>query len=241
MNIGNDNGLIALICVGFFAIVVVVLLVLSGISTKKRRQALAGVISQTGFTPQAQPDADFMAALAALYAPSKIAKVSNLARKLFGDENYYLFDVTSITPSYSSNSTSSSNVEYSNVGILSPHLDLPPFMLMMRVAAPGRLGGMLDNLLVMGAANNGFHELTGVTTAFQINYMLFVKDDVSAREVFTDPVLDRIALLDRVVARGEGRLLIFNRFEVRTSGKLDANGMAQQVTTARQLCDLLVK
>lgn len=242
MNIsfGNGDGSFGLICFGSIVLVVAVFLVVSAISAKNRKKKMLGMIGQLGFTSQPQPDADFTAALAALYAPSRVQKVSNLARKLFGDENYYLFDVTTLTPQTSSESAGSSSTEYSNVGILSPHLNLPPFLLMQRMSAPGKLGGMIDNLLVFGAMNAGFHELKQVTTAFQLNYMLFIKDDARAAEVFTDQVLDRIAMLDHVIARGEGRLLVFNRFEVRNNGKLDENGLAQQVQLARQLCDMLV-
>jgi hypothetical protein len=234
----GDNDL-GMICFGLFFLVLIVLVIFAVLSNRKRKQKLQGLVSQLGFTPQAKEDLELSSALSMAYAPTSIQKINNLAGKVFGDERYYIFDITTISQSYGNRNSSSSNVEYNNVAVLSPHLNLPAFMLMQHMSAPGKLGGMIDNLLVSAAMSAGFHELQDVTTAFHLNYMLFVKDDARARLVFTDKVLDRIAMLDGAIARGDGRLLIFNRFNLRNNGKLDEMILAQQVDLARQMCGWL--
>jgi hypothetical protein len=241
IQIGNGNGSGGLIAVILFAVLMVVLIVIGVTYSRRRKKRLQESYARLGFTPQAQPDADFMAALITAYAPARVRKVSNLARKSFLDERYYLFDVTTNSPGYGSNSSDSSNLEYSNVGILSPGLALPSFMLITHIAAPGRISGLLDNMITAGAMSAGFYKMQGTPTAFDLNYMLFVKDEIRAREVFTDQVLNRIAMLDSVVARGEGRLLVFNRFKTRSGGKADDTVLAQQVDEARQMCEWLTE
>lgn len=241
IQIGNGNGSGGLIAVILFAVLMVVLIVIGVSYSKRRKKRLLEIYSRLGFTLQAQPDADFMLALSAVYAPDRARKVSNLARKSFLDERYYLFDLTTSPSGYRSGSSESSNVEYSNVGIFSPGLSLPSFMLITHIAAPGRIGGMLDNMITAGAMSAGFYKMQGAPTAFDLNYMLFVKDEIRAREVFSDQVLNRIAMLDSVVARGEGKLLIFNRFTIRNGGKVSDTMLAQQVDEARQMCEWLTE
>jgi hypothetical protein len=238
---GNDNGMIALICVGGFVFAICVILLLSAIQTGKRRKGFAAAMSSLGFVPQQKADIELLAKLQAVYAPARVAKVSNLATRLVGDEHYYLFDCSYITPSTYSNQPASSATEYNNVAVLSPHLDLPPFILLCRMKAPGALAGLADRVLTMGAASAGFKEYLEVPTVFQMNYMLFVNDDPRVKEAFTDTLLNKIGLMDSVVGRGAGQLLIVNRFNLRASSKLDEGKLSEQVNLARQMTDMLVK
>jgi hypothetical protein len=238
---GNDNGMIALLCVGGFFVIICFFLLLSAFQAQKRKKGFTAAVAQLGFTPQPQADADLLSQLGQLYAPAKVNKVKNTAVRLLGDEKTYLFDITYTSPRYSSSSSSSMTTEFNNVAVYSPHLDLPPFILMNKMKMPGALEGMAEGVLTYAAANAGFKEYTDAPTVFQMNYMLFVKDDPHTSTAFTDELLNRIGLLDGIVARGEDHLLVINRFDLRGSSKLDEVKLSEMVTLARQFCDWLVK
>ncbi|MCX5657399.1 MAG: hypothetical protein NTZ48_04140, partial [Candidatus Omnitrophica bacterium] len=149
------------------------------------------------------------------------------------------FDCTTSNQSNSSGSTSSADSEYHNVAILSPHLDLPSFLLITRISAPGPFGGMLDSLIASGATRAGFIEWQSVPPDFDLKYMLYIKENPRVEKVFTEQVLSSIAKTEHVVARGNGRLLVFNHFDSRRGGKVEANVLADLIQQARQFCDWL--
>lgn len=242
MPTNDGNGLIALICVGGFFLVFLIILVLSVIQKQKRKAAFGIVVTQLGFRAQPQADAEFLSHLQKLYEPAQVKKVSNVAVKLVGDERYFLFDITYTSTRMSSNDSEPSiNTENNNVAVLSPYLDLPPFILMNRIKAPGALAGMADGVLSYAASAAGFREYKEVPTVFEMNYMLFIKDDPRLETAFSDQLLNQLGLLDGVVGRGLDKLLVLNRFDLRGSNKLDAVKMAEQVTLLRQVTDWLVK
>jgi hypothetical protein len=237
----SNNGIIALICVGGFVLVIGSLILFSAFQAQKRKKGFAEVVLQLGFKPLLQVDVELLALLQQMYAPSKVNKVRNLAVKPVGDERYFLFDITYTSPQYSSENSTSTTTEYNNVAIISQYLDLPPFILMTRIKAPGGLGGMADNMLVYAASRAGFTEYKETPTVFEMNYMLFVKDDPRVKTAFTEQLLSQMGMLESVVGRGEGKLLLLNRFDLRGSNKLDAVTLAEQVTLLRQVTDWLVK
>lgn len=242
MPTNNGNGLVTLICVGGFFLVIFVIILLAVIQGRKRKGAFGATAAQLGFQAQSQADSEFLARLQMLYDPAQVKKVSNLAVKLVGDERYFLFDITYLSPRMSyDNSGSSITTEYNNAAILSPHLDLPPFILMNRIKAPGALAGMADGVLSYAASAAGFREYKEVPTVFEMNYMLFIKDDPRVATAFSDQLLNQLGLLDGVVGRGEGQLLVLNRYDLRGSNKLDAVKMAEQVALLKQVTDWLVK
>jgi len=242
---GNDNGMIALICVGGFMLVICLILLLSAFQTRKRRKGFAEAAARLGFAAQAKADVELLGKVQEVFQRSRVTKVSNVAAKLVGDEHYYLFDVSYTSPSFSSSPStshsSSSTTEYNNVGVLSPHLDLPPFALLSRTKAPGALAGIADNFFAMAAASAGLKEYREVPTVFQMNYMLFVNDDPRVKDAFTDTLLTQIGMMEGVLARGSGQLLVVNNSNLRTTGKLDEGKLLEQVNLARQLTDMLVK
>jgi hypothetical protein len=245
MVISGDGGWVALICVGVFFLVVVVLLLLSLGQTSRRRKGFAAAVTGLGFAPQSKPDVELLARVQEVFQRSKVMKISNVAEKLFGDERYFIFDCMYTSPSYTSSPStshsSSSMTEYNNVAVISPHLDLPPFVILSRTKAPGALAGIADNVLAMAAASAGLREYSEVPTVFQMNYMLFINDETRARETFTDALLNQIGMMDGVIARGCGQCLVVNHFTLRTTGKWDSGKLSEQVALARQMTDLLVK
>jgi hypothetical protein len=219
-----------------------VILLLSAFQSGKRKKGFAAAVAGLGFVPQQKADVELLAQLQAIYAPAKVNKVTNIATRLVGDEHYYIFDCTYITPStYSNQSSSSSATEFNNLAVLSPHLDLPPFVILSRTKAPGALAGIADNFFAMAAASAGLKEYREVPTIFQMNYMLFVNDDPRVKDAFTDTLLTQIGMMDGVIARGSGQCLVVNRFNLRMVGKWDSGKLSEQVSLARQMTDLLVK
>ncbi len=242
MPINDGNALIALICVGGFFLVFLILMLLSVIQKRKRKTALGTIVTQLGFQVQPRADAEFLRHLQKLYEPSQVKKVSNVAVKLVGDEWYFLFDITYTSPRMSSSdSYPSISTENNNVAVLSPHLDLPPFILMNRIMAPDVLGGIPDRVLSYTATAAGFREYKEVPAVFEMNYKLFIKDDPRLATAFPDQLLNQLGLLDNVVGRGLDKLLVLNRYDLRGSDKLDAVKMAEQVALLKQVTDWLVR
>jgi hypothetical protein len=199
-------------------LVFIVLLVVALVSSSKRKKQLGDAAVQLGFTAMAEPDADLLARLTTLYAPYPVRKVSNAYRKPFASSN-----------------------EFGNIGIISSYLNLPSFMLIPRFPAmPMGLGGMLENLLTMAAANAGLTEYSLVTPDFSSKYMLFVKEEERVEQVFTPEAQDWIARQEQLVARGENDFLLYNRYNLRMKNNKEVRQFSDLMDGARQLCDYLV-
>lgn len=233
--------LISVLCIGLFLLVFVVLIVVAIVSASKRKQQVSDAASHLGFSPLAEADPELLSRLTALYRPYPVRKVSNAFRKPFGNETYYIFDCQTDNPSSNTDVETTSSNEFGNIGILSPYLDLPAFMLMPRFPAmPMGLSGMLENLLSLAALNAGLNEYTLVTPAFSGKYMLFVKEDARVEKVFTNEVQDWIARQEQLVARGENDFLLYNRYNLRLKNNKEVRQLSDLMDGARQLCDFLV-
>lgn len=230
-----------ILCVGLFAVVFAVILVVALTSAAKRKKEIGDAAAQLGFTPLAEADGELVARLTKLYAPYAVHKVSNLYSKPFGSETYYLLDCQTENPTRNSEGETSANSEFANVGVLSPALDLPPFMLMPRLPSmPAGLSGVLENLISLAASSAGLHEYDLVTPEFNSKYQLFVKEDARNEKVFSQPTLDWIARQEQIVARGVDDFLLFNRYNLRMKIKKEAGQLNGLAEGARQLCDFLV-
>lgn len=236
-----SNVFVSILCIGLFMLVFIVLLIVALVSASKRKKEVGDAAAQMGFTALTNPDPELMARLTTLYQPYPVRKVSNAYRKPFGSETYYIFDCQTDNPSSNTEGETSNNNEFGNVGILSPYLNLPSFMLIPRFPAmPMGLSGMLENLLSMAAINAGLSEYTVVTPDFSSKYMLFVREDERVEKVFTPEVQDWIARQEQLVARGENDFLLFNRYNLRMKNNKEVRQLSDLMEGARQLCDFLV-
>lgn len=236
-----STALFSILCIGLFMLVFIILLVVVLVSASKRKKQVGDAAAQMGFSPLPEADADLLAHLTALYAPYPVRAVRNVYRKPFGSETYYIFDCQTDNPSSNTEGETSNNNEFGNIGILSPYLDLPSFMLMPRFPAmPMGLSGMLENLLSMAAMNAGLSEYTLVTPDFSSKYMLFVKEEERVEKVFTPEVQDWIARQEQLVARGENDFLLYNRYNLRMKNNKEIRQFSDLMEGARQLCDFLV-
>ncbi|MPM33185.1 hypothetical protein SDC9_79754 [bioreactor metagenome] len=236
-----SNAFVSILCIGLFMLAFIVLLIVALVSASKRKKEVGDAASQMGFNPLPEPDAELLAHLTNLYAPYPVRKVSNAYRKPFGSETYYLFDCQTDNPGRNSEQESSSNNEFGNIGIISPYLDLPSFMLLPRFPAmPMGLSGMMENLLSMVAQDSGLSEFSVVTPAFSSKYMLFVREDERVEKVFTPEVQDWIARQEQLVARGENDFFIFNRYTMRMKNGKETSQLSELLESARHLCDFLV-
>lgn len=235
------NATIPLFCIGSFLLVFLALLVFALVTARQRKQEVADAAAQLGFTPLTDGGAELLDRLAKLHRPQSVRKVYNVYSKPFGSETYYIFDSQVDTPHQNSDSETGTNSEYGNIGVLSPYLDLPSFMLIPRFPGmPGGLGGIMDGFMMMAATRAGLTEFTLVTPEFSSKYQLFVKVDARNEQVFSETVLDWIARQDQIVARGEDDFLLYNRYNLRMRNKKETRQISELVEGARQLCDFLV-
>ena len=239
MSIHFDSESLSPYCIGAFLLVFVVLLIIGLRSNAKRKQQIEAIARQFGFTPLPTPPPELMSALSSAFVPSTVARVKNVYRRIYGDEQVFLLDIYSRSASYGNDNEES--VDNSSLVTLTPHLDLPPFILFHRIQAPGKLGGLLNSLLEKTLAQSMLKNFQDVPPEFDINYALYTLDDAAAAQCFTPEILTRIASMQGINARGQGRLLVVSSQVLRQGGKLDSASFSIYLETARSLCDLLVK
>lgn len=239
MSIHFDSESLSPFCVGAFLLVFVVLLIIALSSNAKRKKQVDATARQFGFTRLAAPPPELMTALSSAFVPSAVSRVKNVYRRIYGDEQVYLLDIYSRSASYGNDNEES--VDTSSLATLSPHLDLPPFILFHRIQAPGKLGGLLDSIVEKTLAQSMLKSFQDVPPEFDINYALYTLDDAAAFQFFTPEILTRIASMEGIYARGQGRLLVVSSQALRQGAKLDSTSFASYLETARNLCDLMVR
>jgi len=238
----GSNGIFSFVCIGLFVLVFAVLLLITIVQTQKRKKGLLESTRVLGFVSQAKPDPELLAGLNKIYAPAHVEKLLSLSCKDFGSETYYLFDIQTSKLDQNAESSSEGSTEYANIAVLSPHLDLPPFIMMARITAmPGMLAGMVENLIRSAVARAGLEEYQNVTPEFNLKYMLFTKNDARNEIVFSEAMLTWVAQQEQIVARGEGDLFIYNRFDLQHGQKTDASKLNESFKGARAFCDWVVK
>ncbi|HWQ45847.1 MAG TPA: hypothetical protein VN376_03210 [Longilinea sp.] len=223
------------VCIVIFILVIVVAFIAAMIYSKKRGKSAASAAQQVGFVNESKPDIALMERLEEIFQPSKVNRVEYLGKRVEGDELIYIFDIMTSSPRYYQRQRSSGNSEYRTVAVISPHLNLPPFLLVGRVNAPAFVGNAINDMMDMGASMAGYTEVENIPPAFSLNYSLYVKEDVRNNAVFTDTVLTQIAQVPLMVARGMGDTLVFNTMDARRGIVMDANAIAAHVTKAIQL------
>ncbi len=125
------SGLSA-ICIVIFILVIVVAFIAAIVYSKKRGKGASTAAEQAGFTNLSKPDDALLERLKTIFQPSTVNKVEYLGKRVQGDELVYIFDIMTISPRYSQRQHNSGNSEYRTIAVISPHLNLPPFILVGR-------------------------------------------------------------------------------------------------------------
>jgi hypothetical protein len=240
MNIHFDSGSLDTVCMGIFFLFFFVLLVIALVFNRKRKQQLLALSQQFGFQPISHPSAELLDGLNHAYSPSTISRVKNISLRRFGDEDLYLLDIYSRSGlSWSKNNEE--NPELSCLAFYSPYLDLPQFILFSRLQTPAQISNLIDSMLEKVLAQSVLHTFQDVPPDFDTKYALYVLDDTAAAQCFTPEVLSRIAALDSLYSRGQGKTLVVTNSRIHQGGKLDTSNFNEYINSARSLCDLLVK
>jgi hypothetical protein len=232
---------LSIICIAAFIGLMLVALVFALVASRRQGKETQRLARQLGFMPPVGPDETFMQRVRELYRPTSVRRVSNLMKKVEGIGSLYIFDVMTSETARPYNSENSGTSETRNIAILSPYLDLPPFLLMQRMAAPGALGQALDNLIATGASWAGFSEYDLVPPDFNLRYALYVREDPRVERVFTSEALSALAQREHLVARGENDLLVVNNYDVRRGTNLDEQSFAAHVEEAKRVFEILSK
>ncbi len=228
------SGLSA-ICIVIFILVIVVAFIAAIVYSKKRGKGASTAAEQAGFTNLSKPDDALLERLKTIFQPSTVNKVEYLGKRVQGDELVYIFDIMTISPRYSQRQHNSGNSEYRTIAVISPHLNLPPFILVGKMNAPAFVGNAFDALMDMGASMAGYTEVENIPPDFSLNYSLYVKEDVRNNSVFSDTALSQIAQVPLMVARGMDDTLVFNTFDARRGIVMDTNAISAHVAKAMQL------
>jgi hypothetical protein len=239
MHISLDSGQFSLLCFGAFFLLFFVVLVFAVISSANRKKTVIEAARLSGFTPDANPDPAFVEELKNVFAPSRLIRVKNAFKRSFGDETLYLFD-SFIENTSSNRSEHETALEPGNLAVFSPHLNLPRFYMVSRLPLPGFLGPMMNNLLESEIARMGFTNYQNVPPDFDAKYSLYIDDETRAEQVFKESTLLRLAQMEQLNLRGQGRILVLNRKDLGQGSTFDAARLAGFVGQARAVCDLLM-
>jgi hypothetical protein len=233
----NLSGMISTL--GVFAIItlMVVAVFVAVIYSRKRGKKSVETAQQIGFTALDSIEPEVLQQLRELYQPTRLDRVSYVAKKVDGDEQIYLLDA--FTSSRDNRSRNSGNVEYRNVVMISPRLNLPAFLLIQRMPKLGPLGGVLDDMITTGASMEGFQLYDNVPGDFDLRYMLYVAPGADVARAFTDAAFAQLAQTKGIVARGLGHALVFNTYDVHRGVTVNADGLVDHVNLARQVCGWL--
>lgn len=223
------------VCVIIFILVIVVAFIAAFVYSKKRGKGASSAAEQAGFTNLSIPEEALMERLSVIFQPSTVNKVEYIGKRQTGDEQVYIFDIMTISPRYSQRQHNSGNSEYRTVAVISPQLNLPPFILVGKMNAPAFVSSVMDDLIDMGASMSGYTEVENVPPDFSLKYSLYVKEDVRNNAVFSDTVLSQIAQVPSMIARGMDDTLVFNTFDARRGIVMDSNAIAAHVAKAMQL------
>lgn len=237
MSIHFDSDSLSPFCIGAFFLLFAVLLIIGLRANAKRKKQVEALASQFYFTPLSTPPSDLMPALKSAFVPSDVTRVKNVYQHVYGDERVFLLDIYS----RSNSGNNEESVENSSLVTLSPHLDLPQFILYNRLQAPGKLGNLLGSIVETMMSRSMLKSFQDVPPEFDVKYALYTLDEAATSQTFTPEVLTRIAAMDGIYARGQGRILVVSSQSLRQGARLDAASFSTYLETARNLCDLLVK
>jgi hypothetical protein len=239
MSIQFDSNSFGLVCFGAFFLLFFVLLIVGLAYSRKRRLAVNEFARQSGFVAEKSANPEFVEKLREVYAPVQLLRVSNVSKKIEEDKILYLFDVSTRGENMSHNSGSDTSSEQDNIAIESPHLNLPPFMLISRVPIPAFLEAKVENLIDFGIAQMGYTLWQNIPPSFDAGYQLFVKTDPRVESLFTDAVLTKIAGLGALAIRGNGRVLIYKTQQVSQTSRGATDNFQRSVQSVEQLADIL--
>jgi cbb3-type cytochrome oxidase subunit 3 len=239
MSFNFDSNNFGVVCFGVVLLLFIVLLVIALVYSSKRKHQIKQSANQMGFVPENNPGQEFLEGLKAAYAPAQLVRITNVSKRVYGDELVYLFDCSTREINLSTHSGPEIVTTTGNFGIQSPHLNLPHFVLMARVQIPQILEGKMESVIEEGIARMGMSPWQIVPPEFDAKYQLFIEEDPRVQTVFTASVLTKIAGFSPFNARGKGRVIIFNPRGMNQGSQMDDETLLQYVQAGQQLCELL--
>ena len=159
----------------------------------RHNQARAQRLQQAGFTPLAVPPPELVERITRLYQGSfrPGLQVSNVFQKNIVDGQAVFFDI------HDASDSDSTWAENEVLGIISPDLDLPQWLLQPRPAGM-QISGAAGKLLDWVMNKTGFRrvELTEQPQLDQL-FIVFARDEAAVRQYFTPQRADQLASLPR--------------------------------------------
>ena len=199
---------------------------------RERNRANAEQAKALGFKLLSRPDKTFRKRIEHLYRISDQVRISNVAMKRRGEEEIYLCDI-----SLSSRNDDSGEMEYRTVCIISPHLDLPYFLLLYQFEQVYALAGkFMTPLLDKIVQSRGLEAIKFENESlFNEKYLLFSNNETKAKNIFSDTLIAKLSNTQNWVIRGEDDMFTFNRFEVRRGKVLTQAEINEQINLALQV------
>jgi len=170
---------------------------------------------QLGFSLMPRVDPLFAERIRRAYPPSVNARVSNVAYLRQNELTIYVFDVAANRLVASKSQTDS---EQGVIALVSPLLNLPPFLLVSRPAALESIGlmtHMVELVLKKLGLAFGYRQVSfAIDSEFDHRYLLFTNNEEAVKAFFSDSLVSLLAATDGYFVRATGDTLLFSSFNL---------------------------
>jgi hypothetical protein len=204
---------------------------------RRSRQALEQA-RQLGFTLLPLPDPAFANRMRCAYPPSANVRVSNAAFHRQNELLIYLCDVT--TTHRGENRRSQPAAEQGVVVLVSPLLNLPPFLLISRPAALESIGlvaNMVELVLKQVGLAYGYRQVSfNIDSEFDHRYLLFTNNEEPVKTFFNDSLVSLLAQTSGYVVRASGDTLLLGTINLgQPKNNPNINQISERIDQAHQL------
>jgi hypothetical protein len=227
---------------GGVGLLFVAVVIAAFVQQRRHKQEMLEIEQQLGFTRLAQPDPLFTDRMRRAYPSSDHARFSNLAFLRRDDLTIYLFDVTTRR---NSGGRSQSGSDEGVIALISPQLNLPPFLMISHITALENIGlvaGMVDLALKQVGLSYGYRKVPfAIDSEFDRRYLLLTNNDEAVKAFFNDALVSHLAQTDGYVVRASGDTLLFGSFYMQRPKNSDSrNPVVERIQQAHQLYDWIL-
>jgi hypothetical protein len=190
--------------------------ILFGAWFRRRRRArqAAEQARRLGFSALPAPDPAFAARIRRVYAPSANARAANVAWRRRDELTIYLFDVATTRGGRTHLHTS---VEEDVLALVSPRVNLPPFLLVNRPAGMDQAGQLVNSrvdlaLKQLGLTHGYRQVFFNHSGRLDQRMLLFTNNEEVVKPFFSPALVSFLAQDNGYVLRAVGDMLIVGRF-----------------------------
>lgn len=224
-----------------FTLACVVIVIAATLQTRKRKKEALEQAQQLGFTILPKPDSDFIKRVEGLFPPRASVTISNVARRIQGELTLYLLD---IRVKNQGNGKDNSVDENGTLTLISPRLNLPPFLLVgrpLQIEQLGMVSSLFNQLFSRVGDWYGYKPLSyNLDSEFDRRYILFTNDEAAVRALFTDRLVEHLAQTTGYLVRAKKDMLLFGAYSMQPQASPTLTITTERINQARQLYEWII-